>query len=279
RWILPGHPEPLNPWTATSSAAWTILEHVYEPLWALSPDTGEPVPRLAESWTVHPVHDEEGEERTRITFRLRDGLWWHDGTPVSAEDVAFTFRQAMEGRMASAKGLEPLTSVETDGEREVSLLFDGRSYWHFYATDLPIVPRHLWQDGSDVEQTDAHGEEADINVGDADADPSLHPDDPHLTLLVGTGPFVFAGKTEDGAYRLVPYEDYQAPGPFIPWTEHGDRAPIPGDDGVVPGDDPPGGFDSGGAEGHDDAAAGSHEEDGFYGGGGVHEDTGSPEHE
>src|SRR5690606_18099360 len=64
RWILPGDPEPLNPWTATSSAAWTILEHVYEPLWALSPDTGEPVPRLAESWTVHPVHGEEGEERT-----------------------------------------------------------------------------------------------------------------------------------------------------------------------------------------------------------------------
>lgn len=256
RWILPTDPGPLNPWSAASGAAWTILEHVYEPLWAVTPETGEPAPRLAETWTVQPLHDEEGEETTRITFRLREGVRWHDGTPVTAEDVAFTFQQALEGRMARAEGaLNDLQRVETDGERDVSLFFEGRSYWHFYGTDIPIVPRHLWQDVTELASVDG-----------ADA---AHPEVSGLTRLVGTGPFVFVGKTEDGAYRLVPYEDYTAPGPFVPWDDVPGEAPIPGDD-VVPGDDPPRGFEDGGDdngnEGRDEEVDVLDEEDGVHGG-------------
>jgi peptide/nickel transport system substrate-binding protein len=44
----------------------------------------EPVPYLAESWEVAP-------DTTSVTFRLRDDVSWHDGTPTTARDVAFTY--------------------------------------------------------------------------------------------------------------------------------------------------------------------------------------------
>lgn len=46
-------------------------------------------PYLAESWTL-------AEGGDAITFELRDDLRWHDGEPVTAHDVAFTVRQAMD---------------------------------------------------------------------------------------------------------------------------------------------------------------------------------------
>jgi ABC-type transport system substrate-binding protein len=45
----------------------------------------EMVPYLAESWEV-------SEDGTQLTFHLRDDVFWHDGHPTTAEDVAFTFR-------------------------------------------------------------------------------------------------------------------------------------------------------------------------------------------
>lgn len=46
-----------------------------------------PEPWLAESWSL-------SDDSTRLTFRLREGVEWHDGEPLTAEDVAFTFRMA-----------------------------------------------------------------------------------------------------------------------------------------------------------------------------------------
>ncbi|MBA3416909.1 MAG: hypothetical protein H0U10_16945, partial [Chloroflexia bacterium] len=52
----------------------------------LRPDdvTMEPQPGLAESWEVAP-------DGRAITYRLRSGVTWHDGSPLTAADVAFSF--------------------------------------------------------------------------------------------------------------------------------------------------------------------------------------------
>ena len=45
-------------------------------------ETGQVIPALAETWFI-------SEDGLSITFTLRDGLTWHDGQPVTTEDVAF----------------------------------------------------------------------------------------------------------------------------------------------------------------------------------------------
>jgi len=47
----------------------------------------EPIPYLAESWDVSP-------DLSQLTFHLRDDVYWHDGTPTTARDVAFTYLRA-----------------------------------------------------------------------------------------------------------------------------------------------------------------------------------------
>lgn len=49
----------------------------------------EPTPYLAESWQL-------SDDRTELTFRLRTDVFWHDGTPTTASDVAFTYLRATD---------------------------------------------------------------------------------------------------------------------------------------------------------------------------------------
>lgn len=53
----------------------------------------EPVPWLARSWEV-------AEDGSAVTFHLRDDVRWHDGTPTTAHDVAFTYRRVTDPEMA-----------------------------------------------------------------------------------------------------------------------------------------------------------------------------------
>ena len=60
----------------------SALSHIYERLIAIN-ERGEPAPGLAESWTR--------PDETTWQFKLRAGVVWHDGKPLTADDVVFAF--------------------------------------------------------------------------------------------------------------------------------------------------------------------------------------------
>ncbi|MEJ2483843.1 MAG: ABC transporter substrate-binding protein, partial [Gemmatimonadota bacterium] len=79
----------LNPLVSTDmESAQHQVYVLFTTLVRLGPDF-EPVPWLARDWNVDPEGD-------RITFRLRDDLYWHDGVPVTAADVAFTWERVVD---------------------------------------------------------------------------------------------------------------------------------------------------------------------------------------
>lgn len=71
-------------------------------------------PYLAEEWTV-------GEDGKTLTFRLRPGVRFHDGTPLNAEAVRFSFERVMaEGSKSPlASGFANVEKIETIGEDQV----------------------------------------------------------------------------------------------------------------------------------------------------------------
>jgi len=77
-------PKTFNPLISVDAASSEATDKLFDPLVRLDPKTTLPEPILAERWE----HDEAG---TTWTFHLRDGVTWHDGTPFTAADVAFTF--------------------------------------------------------------------------------------------------------------------------------------------------------------------------------------------
>ena len=55
------------------------------------------IPRLATEWNV-------SDDGRTVTFKLREGVTWHDGKPFSSEDVKFTFMEILKKRHPRGKG-------------------------------------------------------------------------------------------------------------------------------------------------------------------------------
>jgi oligopeptide transport system substrate-binding protein len=111
-------PDSLDPQRARTEAAFNILRDLFEGLTAVGPD-GNAVPAAAESWTVSP----DGLE---YTFRLREGLRWSNGDPLTAGDYVAGMRRLVDPATASpyAQVLEPVVNAAaiTRGEQPAEAL-------------------------------------------------------------------------------------------------------------------------------------------------------------
>lgn len=102
----------LDPRLANDTTARRVIEQLYDGLVELDPGL-HPTPSLAESWTqVSP---------TVWTFKLRKNARFHDGTPVSPEDVVFTYQSILDPAFrAPFRGLyTPIAKVEGVGSDTV----------------------------------------------------------------------------------------------------------------------------------------------------------------
>jgi len=82
-------PKSLDPDTVTAVNDFRILFNVYDGLVRYRSGTLEVAPALAESWEI-------SEDGTVYTFSLRDGVRFHDGSPLNAEAVKFNFDRMLD---------------------------------------------------------------------------------------------------------------------------------------------------------------------------------------
>jgi peptide/nickel transport system substrate-binding protein len=138
---------------------------IFEGLVALD-GKGEPVAGLAQSWDVSP-------DGKTLTFKLRDGVKWHDGTKFTSADVAFTFEaiRATAAQTAWKTYMAPVQEVKTPDERTVVVTYVAPFAPALVTWTVGILPKHKF----------APTEGAAIDLTGAQA--NLEP--------VGTGPFKF----------------------------------------------------------------------------------------
>lgn len=112
---------------------------VYEPLFQfdwLKPTESIPWLATAYSWS--------NAGRT-ITFVIRPGVKWSDGTPFTAADVLFTYNMIMKNPAINFNGLQ-ITGVSQVGANKVRISFAKPAYSQFYyITSEYIVPEHIWK--------------------------------------------------------------------------------------------------------------------------------------
>lgn len=150
-----------------------LLYNVYETLVKLEAD-GSITPLLAESWEL-------SDDGTVYTFTLRNGVTFHNGKPLTAEDVAFSVENVLTKDPAHpfATTLAPIESVEALDELTVRITLSS-----FSANLLFFL-------------TQGQGVILDQNeIGSIDNSP------------VGTGPFVFSSWTVGDAIVLERNPDY-----------------------------------------------------------------------
>jgi peptide/nickel transport system substrate-binding protein len=88
-------PKTFNPLLSVDSASSEAVDELFEGLVRMNPKTTQVEGLLASSWE----HDEAG---TTWTFHLREGVTWHDGTPFTADDVAFTIQAIFDPKVPNS---------------------------------------------------------------------------------------------------------------------------------------------------------------------------------
>lgn len=143
----------------------------------------QPVPYLAESWTI-------SDDRLTFTFTLREGVVFHDGSPVTSEDVAFSLGIVRQYHGNGATMFGAVREVTTPDPRTVVIHLEHQHPAIFAvlsAYTMPVLPRHIYGEG-------------DILTHPANLAP------------VGCGPFKFVEYVPDSHVTLEKFEDFFIPG-------------------------------------------------------------------
>jgi len=102
-------------------------------------------PWLAESWDTTRVHPDSLE----LTFRIREDVFWHDGTATTGEDVLFTYQRIADPRTAYPN-MQRLTHYSRDAKLIDPLTFSVRFRAHAEFLDVfamtAIAPAHILGD-------------------------------------------------------------------------------------------------------------------------------------
>jgi peptide/nickel transport system substrate-binding protein len=137
-----------TPYAAIRGPGRLVTTYIFDTL-AFPDVTGEPKPWLARSWTASP-------DGKTWTFNLNENVKWHDGTPLTSDDVVFTFNYNLTGAGASAGVAQGVTYIDTvtapDAKTVVITLKTVRpSFLQDIAGTFgfAIMPKHIWQSVTD----------------------------------------------------------------------------------------------------------------------------------
>jgi peptide/nickel transport system substrate-binding protein len=158
---------------------------------------GEPMPELAAEWAV-------SADATLYTFTVRNDARWHDGEPVTSDDVIYTFSKLQDEDYPGSEDLQTMWQqvniIRLDEQRVQFQLPEPFAPFLDYLT-VGLLPDHLLRG---------------VSAGDLI-------DHPFNLQPIGTGPFAFDRfVVEDGeitSVSLVAFEDFYGQAPYLERVE------------------------------------------------------------
>lgn len=186
-----GTPRFVNPVLAVTRADRDMSMLVYDGLMKLG-DNGTLVPNIAESVTI-------SDDGLIYNVVLKQGVTFHDGAPLTAEDVAFTILRIQDPAIGSALRSDfDGVAVEQISDHELNFVL-SEPYTPFIENlTVGILPRHIWKDATNEE----------------------FPFSQHNSEPIGAGPYKISKINRNASgipesYVLVPYEGYHGEMPKI----------------------------------------------------------------
>ena len=140
----------LNPFTQPGQATY-LIKRVFNAQLSYVDNEAAPFPYLAEAlprlnsdnWRIFP------DGRMETTWKLKPGLVWHDGTPLSAEDFVFSWRVYSTPELGNSQGppFVQLEGVAAPDDRTIVFrwkgLYPGAATMYEHNREFPALPRHI----------------------------------------------------------------------------------------------------------------------------------------
>jgi peptide/nickel transport system substrate-binding protein len=181
---LSADPAELDPHKTQLTAAWHVIEHVYDGLVDANENL-EPVPSLAEAWEI-------SDDGLTYTFNLRQGVKFHNGRDFVADDVKYSFERILDPATASpsVSDLGSVDTIEVTDPATVVITLkapDSSFLAKLIGSSLAIVPQEVVEENGDLMQ-----------------------------VMVGTGPFTFVEYVPNSMVSLERNPDYWDAGkPYV----------------------------------------------------------------
>jgi microcin C transport system substrate-binding protein len=115
---------------------------IYDTLMARSLDESSSEYGLLAEWMSYP------EDYSSVTYKLREGARWHDGKPITVEDVIFSMNMLKKHNARYMQYYANVASAKKTGEREVTFTFDqkGNRELPQIVGQLPVFPKHFYDE-------------------------------------------------------------------------------------------------------------------------------------
>ena len=175
---------------------WQMLGLIFDGLLAANPmNIAVDMPWLATSWKVETwLNPDTGEDCSKLTFYLRDDVKWHDGTPFTSADVAFSIQYVKDNVGWNYPLVADVHHVETPNDYEVVVYMNVMSYFALHwIGGLPIIPKHIFEN-----IPDPHG----FTPGSEGVNPDT---------LIGTGPWKFVSYSTGVSAALTANREWFMP--------------------------------------------------------------------
>jgi peptide/nickel transport system substrate-binding protein len=174
-----------NPFKIVEIPSYEVMGLTYDYLVNFSPKDSSPAPGLADSW-------ETSDDGLTWTFHLNKDAKWHDGKPVTSEDVAYTFRRILEEEQGLyIDYVRQIDKIETPDKHTVVFKTKDPSV-QMLSMLVYILPKHIWEDVPAEETKTFKNEPA-----------------------IGSGPFQAVEWKEGQSVRLEANPDYFRGAPHI----------------------------------------------------------------
>jgi peptide/nickel transport system substrate-binding protein len=181
-----------NPFTGIAAESYEIFQLTYPTLTEYAATDFSIVPGLAESWA-------ESADQTTWTYKIREGVLWSDGTPLTAKDVAYTFNRVLDNEYEQTNYgsyVENITKVEATDDTTVVFTV-SRPSPIMEKLYVYILPEHIWSE-IDAEEVTSYKNEGT-------------PDSP----TVGGGSFVMIERKVGQFIRMQANDNYYGGRPAV----------------------------------------------------------------
>jgi microcin C transport system substrate-binding protein len=130
----------LNPYSVQGVPAAGVTM-IYDSLMTSTPDEESTEYCQIAEWVSFPP------DYSSVTFAIRPEARFHDGTPITPEDVIFSLEALKKAHPTYARYYKNVVKGEKTGEHEVTFTFDsaGNRELPFIVGELNVLPKHYWE--------------------------------------------------------------------------------------------------------------------------------------